>query len=166
MIGEQAMPYGVDVDAIQQPDDHGEILIRVDHAGVNRPDALQRAGRYPVPPGASDLPGLEAAGAVAAVGPGVGEWREGDAVCALLPGGGYAEYALAPAGHALPVPRGMARREAACLPENRASRAVLERCGFKYEGVAQSYLQIAGRWRNHVLYANLRTDRRGRAPSP
>jgi putative PIG3 family NAD(P)H quinone oxidoreductase len=96
---------------------HGQILIRIAFAGVNRPDALQRAGSYAPPPMASPLPGLEAAGTVAAVGPGVTEWRVGDAVCALLPGGGYAEYAVTPAAHALPVPKGMGLREAACLPE-------------------------------------------------
>ncbi len=96
---------------------HGQILIRIAFAGVNRPDALQRAGSYAPPPTASPLPGLEAAGTVAAVGPGVTEWRVGDAVCALLPGGGYAEYAVTPAAHALPVPYGMGLREAACLPE-------------------------------------------------
>lgn len=95
----------------------GEIVIRVAWAGVNRPDALQRAGAYAPPPGASDLPGLEASGHVAAVGPGVTRWAEGDAVCALLPGGGYAEYVACPADHALPVPEGMALRAAACLPE-------------------------------------------------
>lgn len=95
----------------------GEILIRVEVAGVNRPDALQRAGAYAPPPGASDLPGLEAAGTVAAVGPGVSRWREGDAVCALLPGGGYAEYVVTPADHALPVPDGLTMAEAAALPE-------------------------------------------------
>ena len=96
---------------------HGEILIAVDHAGVNRPDALQRAGAYDPPSGASDLPGLECSGRVAAMGPGVDRWREGDAVCALLPGGGYAEYAVTPAAHALPVPDGMAMEAAAALPE-------------------------------------------------
>ncbi|GGH59693.1 zinc-binding dehydrogenase [Frigidibacter albus] len=96
---------------------HGQILIRVAYAGVNRPDALQRAGSYAPPPGASPLPGLEASGHIAAVGPGVTGWRVGDAVCALLPGGGYAEYVVTPAAHALPVPDGMALREAACLPE-------------------------------------------------
>ncbi|MGR3466679.1 MAG: NAD(P)H-quinone oxidoreductase [Shimia sp.] len=96
---------------------HGEVVIRVAHAGVNRPDALQRAGLYDPPKGASDLPGLEAAGYIAAVGPGVERWREGDAVCALLPGGGYAEYAATPAAHCLPVPEGMGLRGAACLPE-------------------------------------------------
>lgn len=95
----------------------GEIVIRVAWAGVNRPDALQRAGAYAPPPGASDLPGLEASGHVAAIGPGVTRWREGDAVCALLPGGGYAEYVTTNAAHALPVPKGMDLRAAACLPE-------------------------------------------------
>ncbi|PRX33778.1 putative NAD(P)H quinone oxidoreductase, PIG3 family [Meinhardsimonia xiamenensis] len=96
---------------------YGQILIRIAYAGVNRPDALQRAGAYAPPPGASDLPGLEAAGTVAAVGPGVTEWKEGDEVCALLPGGGYAEYAVTPAAHALRVPKGMSLDRAACLPE-------------------------------------------------
>jgi NADPH:quinone reductase len=95
----------------------GEILIRVAAAGVNRPDALQRAGAYAPPPGASDLPGLEAAGDVAAVGPGVARWRVGDAVCALLPGGGYAEYVVTPADHALPVPAGLKMIEAAGICE-------------------------------------------------
>ncbi len=96
---------------------HGEVLIRIAWAGVNRPDALQRAGAYAPPPGASDLPGLEAAGEVAAIGPGVTGLAPGDRVCALLPGGGYAEYAATPAAHCLPVPQGMELREAACLPE-------------------------------------------------
>ncbi len=95
----------------------GQILIRLHWAGVNRPDALQRAGAYAPPPNASDLPGLEGAGDVAAIGPGVTRWQVGDAVCALLPGGGYAEYAVTNAAHALPVPAGMDLREAACLPE-------------------------------------------------
>ncbi|WP_372837765.1 NAD(P)H-quinone oxidoreductase [Phaeovulum sp.] len=95
----------------------GEIVIKLAYAGVNRPDALQRAGAYAPPPGASLLPGLEGAGHVAAVGAGVTEWAEGDAVCALLPGGGYAEYAVCLAQHALPVPLGVSLRDAACLPE-------------------------------------------------
>ena len=95
----------------------GEVLIRVRHAGVNRPDALQRAGSYNPPRGASDLPGLEAAGEVAAVGPGVTRLAPGDEVCALLPGGGYAEYVVTPAAHCLPVPEGLSLQEAACLPE-------------------------------------------------
>lgn len=95
----------------------GEILIKVEAAGVNRPDVLQRSGNYPLPPGASDLPGLEAAGRVAAVGAGVARWTEGDAVTALLPGGGYAEYVTTPAEHALPVPDGFSMVEAAAVPE-------------------------------------------------
>ncbi len=95
----------------------GQIVIRVAFAGVNRPDALQRAGAYAPPAGASDLPGLEAAGHVAAVGPGVSRWDVGDPVCALLPGGGYGEYVATPADHALPVPEGLDLAEAAALPE-------------------------------------------------
>ncbi len=95
----------------------GQILIAVDHAGVNRPDVLQRLGLYAPPAGASDLPGLEAAGRVAAVGPGVTRWSAGDAVTALLPGGGYAEYALTHQDHALPIPKGLSMAEAAALCE-------------------------------------------------
>ncbi|WP_102225568.1 NAD(P)H-quinone oxidoreductase [Acidimangrovimonas sediminis] len=95
----------------------GQIVIALDYAGVNRPDALQRAGNYAPPPTASPLPGLEGAGRVAAVGEGVSRWSVGDQVCALLPGGGYAEYVVTPAAHALPIPAGMGMREAACLPE-------------------------------------------------
>jgi putative PIG3 family NAD(P)H quinone oxidoreductase len=84
---------------------------------VNRPDLLQRAGSYPPPPGASPVLGLEVAGTLAALGGEVADWREGDSVCALVPGGGYAEYCLAPAPHCLPVPRGLSMVEAAGLPE-------------------------------------------------
>lgn len=96
---------------------HGQIVIRVAYAGVNRPDALQRAGSYAPPPNASPLPGLEASGTVVEIGPGVTRWSIGDKVCALLPGGGYAEYVITPETHALPVPNGMSMAEAACLPE-------------------------------------------------
>lgn len=96
---------------------YGEVLLRIAFAGVNRPDALQRAGLYAPPKGASDLPGLEASGEVAAIGPGVCGLTVGDKVCALLPGGGYAEYATTPAAHCLPVPDGMPMDQAACLPE-------------------------------------------------
>ena len=99
------------------PPGPGEILLRVAAAGVNRPDLLQREGRYPPPPGASDIPGLEAAGTVVAVGDGVSRWSVGDEACALLAGGGYAEYCLAPAPQVLPLPRGMAALQAAALPE-------------------------------------------------
>lgn len=94
-----------------------EIIIKVAYAGVNRPDALQRAGKYNPPADASDLPGLECAGEVVAIGAAVSNWRVGDQVCALLPGGGYAEFVATPAVHALPVPKGLSLREAACLPE-------------------------------------------------
>lgn len=95
----------------------GEILIEVDYAGVNRPDIAQRSGRYPPPPGASPILGLEVAGRIAKLGEGVTEWRVGDNVAALVPGGGYAEYCVAPAAHALPVPEGLSLAEAAALPE-------------------------------------------------
>ena len=96
---------------------HGQLLIKVAYAGVNRPDALQRAGAYAPPPGASDLPGLEASGEVVAVGAGVTEFGLGDLVCGLLPGGGYAEYVATPAAHCLPIPKGLDLKQAACLPE-------------------------------------------------
>jgi NADPH2:quinone reductase len=95
----------------------GEVLIRVEAAGVNRPDVLQRKGGYAPPPGASDLPGLEVAGTVTARGPGVARWQEGDQVCALLAGGGYAEYAVAPEGQCLRRPAGLSMIEAAAVPE-------------------------------------------------
>jgi NADPH2:quinone reductase len=94
-----------------------EILVKVSAAGVNRPDVLQRLGRYPIPPGASDLPGLEIAGEVVACGTAVKMWKPGDRVCALVSGGGYAEYCVAPEVQALPVPRGLTDLEAASLPE-------------------------------------------------
>ncbi len=95
----------------------GQILIKVAAAGVNRPDVIQRLGFYPPPPGAPDTMGLEVAGEVAAVGEGAARWKVGDAVTALLGGGGYAEYAVVDARHALPVPKGMSLIEAAGLPE-------------------------------------------------
>lgn len=94
-----------------------QVIIKVAYAGVNRPDALQRAGLYNPPKGASDLPGLEASGEVVARGAGVSSVKVGDQVCALLPGGGYAQYAATPAAHCLPIPRGLDMQQAACLPE-------------------------------------------------
>jgi len=102
---------------VPQPKD-GEILIKVAATGVNRPDIAQRAGLYPPPPGASDLPGLEAAGTVAALGAGVTGWKVGDALCALTPGGSYAEYCTAPAPQCLP-PR---RRASTCCAQARCRR--------------------------------------------
>ena len=96
---------------------HGEVLVKVASAGVNRPDVMQRQGVYPPPPGASDILGLEIAGTVAKVGAGVAEWREGDEVCALVTGGGYAEYCPAPAAQVLPVPEGVGLDHAGGLPE-------------------------------------------------
>jgi NADPH2:quinone reductase len=95
----------------------GELLIKVAAAGVNRPDVFQRRGRYPPPPGASDIPGLEVSGVIEALGPDVREWRVGDRLCALVAGGGYAEYCVAPAPQCLPVPRGMDIVTAAAIPE-------------------------------------------------
>ena len=94
-----------------------DVLIRVAAAGVNRPDVMQRMGHYPPPPGASDIPGLEVAGTIARVGADAGAWRPGDRVCALVAGGGYAEYCVAPALQCLPVPRDMDVVHAAAIPE-------------------------------------------------
>ncbi|AUQ73138.1 NAD(P)H-quinone oxidoreductase [Phaeobacter piscinae] len=114
-------PGGPDVlQACQRPvptPGHGQVLLKVAYAGVNRPDALQRAGKYAPPPTASDLPGLEASGEVVALGAGVSELDIGDRVCALLPGGGYAEYVATLAAHCLPIPEGLSLKQAACLPE-------------------------------------------------
>jgi putative PIG3 family NAD(P)H quinone oxidoreductase len=95
----------------------GELLVRVAATGVNRPDVLQRQGKYAPPPGASDIPGLEVAGTVEGVGSAVTGWRLGDSLCALVAGGGYAEYCAAPVPQCLPVPEGLSLVEAAALPE-------------------------------------------------
>ncbi len=94
-----------------------EVLVKVAAAGINRPDIMQRQGRYPPPPGVTDIPGLEIAGVVAAIGPGVKRWNLGDRVCALVAGGGYGEYCLAPAPQVLPIPNGLMFTQAAALPE-------------------------------------------------
>lgn len=118
---EIARPGGPDVlrparRAVPQPRT-GEVLIEVAAAGVNRPDCMQRAGTYAPPPGASDLPGLEVSGTIVRLGEAVTTWKVGDTVCALAPGGGYARYCITPAGHCLPVPKGLSVTEAASLPE-------------------------------------------------
>jgi len=95
----------------------GEVLVKVAAAGINRPDVLQREGNYPPPPGASPILGLEIAGTIVALGDGVRDWKVGDAVCALVTGGGYAEYCAAPAPQCLPVPKGFSMVEAGGLPE-------------------------------------------------
>ena len=110
-----------------------EVLIEVAAAGVNRPDVLQRKGGYPPPPGASDIPGLEVAGTIVATGAGANTWKTGDRVCALVTGGGYAEYVAAPAPQCLPIPRGLTLVEAAGLPETFFTVwvNVFERAGLK-----------------------------------
>jgi putative PIG3 family NAD(P)H quinone oxidoreductase len=118
---EISRPGGPDVlTAVERPDPspgRGEVLIRVAAAGVNRPDVMQRRGAYPPPPGASDLPGLEVAGEIAAVGESAGEWKVGDRVCALVAGGGYATLSVAPAPQCLPVPASLDFASAAAIPE-------------------------------------------------
>ncbi len=111
----------------------GEVLIKVAAAGVNRPDMIQRQGLYPPPPGASDIPGLEIAGAVVALGDGVDGWSTGDAACALVTGGGYAEYCAAPAAQCLPPPEGLSLIAAAALPETLFTvwSNVFDRAGLK-----------------------------------
>jgi putative PIG3 family NAD(P)H quinone oxidoreductase len=106
--------------AVERPRPHpqaGDVLIKVAAAGVNRPDAMQRRGLYPPPPGVSDIPGLEVAGTIAEVGPEAGDWVAGDQVCALVSGGGYAEYCVAPGVQCLPIPRGLDPIAAAGIPE-------------------------------------------------
>ncbi|QDC01491.1 NAD(P)H-quinone oxidoreductase [Mesorhizobium sp. 8] len=148
MAGAQTIPAKMTAVAISQPGGPmvlkpekrdvpqpgpGEILIRVHAAGVNRPDLLQRKGAYPPPPGASDLPGLEVAGEVAALGEGAARWRVGDQVCALTPGGGYAEYVTVHGSNALPLPPGFTLTEAAAVPETFFTvwHNVFERGGLK-----------------------------------
>jgi len=106
--------------AVERPEPvlaEGEVLIKVAAAGVNRPDVFQRLGRYPPPAGASDIPGLEVAGTIEQLGPQVRDWRVGDEVCALVAGGGYAEYCAAPSPQCLPAPRGLDLVAAAAIPE-------------------------------------------------
>lgn len=120
-VVEISKPGGPDVLVVSKRDmpkpGYNQVLIKNHYAGVNRPDCLQRAGLYNPPKGASDLLGLESAGTIVTVGAGVTEWAKGDAVCALLPGGGYADYSLTHAAHVLPVPKGLDLAAAAALPE-------------------------------------------------
>jgi putative PIG3 family NAD(P)H quinone oxidoreductase len=141
----------------------GEIMVRVRAAGVNRPDVMQRKGLYPVPPGASDLPGLEVAGEVAALGPGATRWRIGDQVCALTPGGGYAEYCRVHESNALPVPHGFTLTEAGALPETFFTvwHNVFERGGLKKgetllvhggsSGIGTTAIQLASAFGAYVV---------------
>ncbi len=140
-----------------------EILVKVAAAGVNRPDVLQRMGTYPVPPDASDLPGLEIAGEVVARGASVQMWKPGDKVCALVHGGGYAEYCVAPEVQALPLPKGLSALEAASLPETFFTvwANVYDRAGFKpgesllvqggSSGIGVSAIQMAAATGNRVF---------------
>ena len=152
----------------------GEVLIRVVAAGINRPDVLQRMGLYPMPPGVTDIPGLEVAGTVAAVGPGVTGIAVGDAVCALLAGGGYAEWAVAPAPQVLPIPRGVSPVEAAGLPEtvftvwtNVFERGALT-AGERFlvhggtSGIGTTAIQLAAA-RGATVYATAGSDEKARA---
>jgi putative PIG3 family NAD(P)H quinone oxidoreductase len=136
----------------------GEVLIKVAAAGVNRADVVQRYGLYPPPPGAPDTPGLEVAGEIAALGEGVEGWQIGDRVCALLAGGGYAEYALAAAAECLPVPVSMSLEEAAGLAETVLTvwSNVIQRAGLKpgesflvhggSSGIGTTAIQLVGRY--------------------
>lgn len=152
----------------------GEVLVRVAAAGVNRPDVMQRQGRYPPPAGASDIPGLEIAGEVVALGPGAAGVAEGDRVTALLPGGGYAEYALAAAPLCLPVPGNLGMAEAAALPETfftvwtnlfdrggcKAGETVLIHGGTS--GIGTTAIQLAAAW-GATVYATAGSPEKARA---
>ncbi|MCS6944032.1 MAG: NAD(P)H-quinone oxidoreductase [Sutterellaceae bacterium] len=152
----------------------GEVLIRVNAAGVNRPDVLQRRGAYPPPPGAPDTPGLEVAGVIEDGDLAGSEWRVGDAVCALVAGGGYAEYCIAPIGQLLPVPRGLSFAEAAGLPEtfftvwanvfDRARLAPGETLLVQggASGIGVSAIQMAAAF-GHTVFATAGSDEKCRA---
>src|SRR6202161_2733362 len=151
----------------------GEVLVRVAAAGVNRPDVMQRQGKYPPPPGASDIPGLEVAGEVVALGAKVSGIALGDEVTALLPGGGYAEYALAAAPLCLPVPKSLSMVEAAAVPETfftvwtklfdrggcQAGDTVLIHGGTS--GIGTTAIQLAAAW-GATVYATARSAVQGR----
>src|ERR1700735_5664974 len=151
-----------------------EVLVRVAAAGVNRPDVMQRQGRYPPPPGASDLPGLEIAGEIAALGAKVSGWSIGEKVTALLPGGGYAAYAVAAAPLCLPVPDGVSMVEAAAIPETfftvwtnlfdrgrcKAGDVVLIHGGTS--GIGTTAIQLAAAWGARV-FATAGSGGQGRA---
>ena len=151
----------------------GQVLIRVRAAGVNRPDLVQRAGKYPPPPGAPDTLGLEVAGDIEAVGPGVTRWKGGEKVCALVPGGGYATYALAHEGSAMPVPEPLSYEEAAGLPETVLTvwNNVFEMGKLKpgetllihggASGIGTTAIQIAKAW-GATVYATAGTDEKCR----
>lgn len=152
----------------------GDVLIQVAAAGVNRPDVLQRRGAYPPPPGASDLPGLEVSGTIAALGEGVTQWRVGDRVCALVSGGGYASLCIAPAPQCLPVPSGLDLIAAAAIPETfftvwtnvfdrghlRAGESALFHGGSS--GIGTTAIQLAAA-HGSVVYVTVGSDDKARA---
>ncbi|MEO5701968.1 MAG: NAD(P)H-quinone oxidoreductase [Casimicrobiaceae bacterium] len=152
----------------------GEVLIAVQYAGVNRPDCIQRSGAYPPPPDASPILGLEVAGTIAAVADDVQQWRVGDAVCALVPGGGYAEYCTTPAGFCLPAPEGLSMLEAGSLPENFFTvwHNVFERGGLKpgesflvhggSSGIGLTAIQLAKAF-GATVYTTVGNDEKARA---
>ncbi|HEX3913046.1 MAG TPA: NAD(P)H-quinone oxidoreductase [Steroidobacteraceae bacterium] len=158
---------------VPQPGD-GEVLVRVRAAGVNRPDVMQRQGRYPPPPGASDLPGMEIAGEIAALGARVSGLSVGDKVAALLPGGGYAEYAVAAAALAMPIPAGLSMIEAAAIPETFMTvwTNLFERARCKSgdivlihggtSGIGTTAIQLAKAWGARV-FATAGSDQKARA---
>ncbi|MES2069359.1 MAG: NAD(P)H-quinone oxidoreductase [Pseudomonadota bacterium] len=152
----------------------GEVLIRVLAAGINRPDVLQRLGHYPVPPGASDLPGLEVAGEIVDGDLAGSGFKKGDMVCALVQGGGYAEYCVAPVGQCLPVPTGLSAIEAASLPETFFTvwSNVFDRAGLSAgetlmvqggtSGIGVTAIQLAAAL-GHRVFATAGTDDKCRA---
>ena len=158
---------------IPQPGE-GEVLVRVEAAGVNRPDVMQRQGRYPPPPGASDLPGMEIAGEVVALGAKVSGLSVGDKITSLLPGGGYAAYAIAAAPLCMPIPTGLSMVEAAAIPETYLTvwTNLFERGGCKSgdtvlihggtSGIGTTAIQLAKAWGARV-YATAGTEKKARA---
>jgi putative PIG3 family NAD(P)H quinone oxidoreductase len=158
---------------IPQPGE-GEVLVRVEAAGVNRPDVMQRQGRYPPPPGASDLPGMEIAGEIVALGAKVSGLSVGDKITSLLPGGGYAAYAIAAAPLCMPIPTGLSMVEAAAVPETYLTvwTNLFERGGCKSgdtvlihggtSGIGTTAIQLAKAWGARV-YATAGTEKKARA---
>jgi putative PIG3 family NAD(P)H quinone oxidoreductase len=152
----------------------GEVLVRVEATGVNRPDVFQRQGRYPPPPGASDLPGMEIAGEIAALGPKVSGLSVGDKITSLLPGGGYAGYAVAAAPLCMPIPAGLSMVEAAAIPETYMTvwTNLFERGGCKSgdrvlihggtSGIGTTAIQLANAWGARV-YATAGSESKARA---
>lgn len=147
---------------VPQPGE-GEVLVKVAAAGVNRPDVMQRQGNYPPPKGATDIPGLEIAGEVAALGPGVTRWKVGDKLMALVVGGGYAEYCLAHESHCLPIPAGLPINQAAAVPETFFTvwHNIFQRGGLKAgetllihggsSGIGTTAIQLAKQFGAHVI---------------